>query len=113
MAEKLKYININKELIPYEFDIVLDKKLYVLGLNYNYTYDFFSVDLYRNKELILSGEKLVYGLPLFVNYQYLDVPKNIVLIPLDITEDNNDITYDNFNESVFIYIFNKDELEEQ
>ena len=112
MTRKREIINIHKTLIPYEFDIVLDNKRYTFYINYNHRYDYFTVDLSRNQEQIVNGEKLVYGVQLFVNSRYLDVPKQKLIIPLDLTNMFQNVDYLTLGEQVFLYLFDVDELEE-
>ena len=45
----MEYIEIDKDLIPYEFIIELDNDEYKLDVRYNETYDFFTVDLYKDE----------------------------------------------------------------
>ena len=71
--------------------------------NYNSYGDFFTVDLYKNSNLVRMGEKVVYGLPLFDNYLYLDIPK-VVILPYDTTGNAIRISYENLNEDVFLYV---------
>ena len=62
-------IEINKNLIPYRFDIVLAGRAYTFFVDYNRTACFFTVSLYDSAgSLLCSGEPLVYGMPLFRAY---------------------------------------------
>ena len=58
-------IEIDKELIPYTFEILLNDELFVLGVGYNHTAGFFTVSLEKNGEVLCAGEPVVYGVPLF------------------------------------------------
>lgn len=100
---KIDYIPIDKTLIPYEFDITLEKETYTLGVNYNKEYDFFTIDLSKNSKVIVLGEKLVYAKPLFLSAMYKDIPK-FSIIPYDLSQDTERITYENLNQSVFLYL---------
>lgn len=104
----MKYINIEKEKIPYEFDIVLQGETFRFKVNYNSLKDFFTIDLYKNEEVIVLGEKLVYGKPLFLSCLHKDIP-NINIIPYDLSQQTDRITFDNFNEQVFLYLVEDDE----
>lgn len=99
----MEYIDIEKDSIPYTFEIVLNDETFQFTINYNSVGDFFTVDLYRNSELVRLGEKLVYGQVLFENYSYLDIPK-IIINPYDTTGRALRISYDNLNEDVFLYV---------
>lgn len=98
-----KYISINKYKIPYSFEIVLEGSTYQFDVNYNSYGDFFTLDLFKDHVLVRSGEKIVYGVPLFDNLQYLEVPFT-VLLPYDTTGEAKRITYENMNEDVFLYV---------
>lgn len=99
----MKYIDIEKNSIPYTFEIVLAGETFQFTVNYNSFGDFFTVDLYKNNELVRMGEKIVYGLPLFENYEYLGVPR-VVIMPYDTTGNALRISYENLNEDVFLYV---------
>ena len=98
-----EFISIEKESIPYQFDITLDGRTFTFDVRYNAQSDFFTIDLYRNNELIVAGEKVVYGRVLFLNQQHLDVP-TIPIIPYDLAMNEYDVTWDNLNETVFLWI---------
>jgi len=100
-----KFINIRKDLIPYNFDITLNGKTFTFVIKYNARHDFFTVDLLRNDELIVPGEKIVYGRVLFLNQQHLDVP-TVPIIPYDRSLNEDRVTWDNLNETVFLWIPN-------
>lgn len=106
----MKYIKIEKELIPYEFEVSLKGEMFKFEVNYNEDFDFFAIDLYKNDEIIILGEKLVYGRPLFLPCLHKDIPKAYIL-PYDISESVNRITFENLNEQVFLYLVEDDEDE--
>lgn len=99
----MEYIEIEKKLIPYHFEIGLDGKTYNLHINYNKTHDFFTVDLYRNDKTIILGEKLVYNQPLFTTAKHKDVP-NTAVVPFDLAGSVERITYENLNSEVFLFL---------
>lgn len=99
----MKYIDIDKSQIPYEFNIKLSARTYTIGVNYNAECDFFTIDLYRNGVAIVLGEKLVYNNPLFSNAQYKNIP-DISIVPFDLSGEADTITFDNLNETVFLYL---------
>lgn len=98
----MEYITIDKSAIPYKFELTLNNTTYQFTLKYNTTADFFTIDLYRNNNLIVLGEKIVYGKPLFTTSQHLGVPRNI--IPYDTTEESKEVTFENLNKNVFLFI---------
>ncbi|MGJ0848194.1 phage baseplate plug family protein [Tissierella praeacuta] len=99
----MKYIDINKDMIPYRFDITLADETYTFEVNYNALKDYFTIDLYKNDEVIVLGEKLVYGKPLFLSSQHKDIPK-IDILPLDLANKTERITFENFNKEVFLFL---------
>lgn len=96
------YIDINKALLPYKFSIQLDR-LFTFTVYYNGEYDYFTVDLADEKGLIVKGEKVVYGRPLFEHLKYLDIPK-MEIIPYGKAGKVDRITFENLNEEVFLYV---------
>jgi len=90
-------------MIPYRFDMTIKGETYTFQVNYNATHDFFTIDLYKNDEVIVLGEKLVYGKPLFMSAQYKDIPK-IIIIPYDVSENTDRITFENMNEDVLLFM---------
>lgn len=105
--ESIKYIDIDKSLIPYMFNISLMGDTFTVGINYNTLSDFFTVDLSRNGVSIIQGEKLVYGKPLFMNAMYKEVPY-VTIIPFDLSESVDRITFENFNKDVLLYVLESD-----
>ncbi|SDI16181.1 hypothetical protein SAMN05192534_12374 [Alteribacillus persepolensis] len=96
-------IPVEKERIPYQFDIELEGTVYTFEIHYNGDYDFFTVDLLQNDEVIIYGEKIVYGQPLFGALSDTRLP-SAPITPLDPSGENDEVTYDTFTESVFLYI---------
>lgn len=99
----MKYIEIDKDMIPYRFDITLEGETYTFEVNYNALKDFFTIDLLKNDEIIVLGEKLVYGKPLFMTARHKDIPKPII-IPYDVSENTERITFENMNKDVFLFL---------
>lgn len=99
----MKYIDIEKNKIPYSFEIVLANETFQFEVLYNSFGDFFTLNLYKNHKLILYGEKIVLGVSLFENCKHLEIP-NIEIMPFDTTENAIRIFYENMNEDVFLYV---------
>jgi hypothetical protein len=98
-----QYIPIQKDLIPYQFDIQLGGRTFAFHVRYNAQSDFFTIDLYRSGELIVAGEKVVYGRLLFENQQHLDVP-TMAIIPYNLAQNEDRVSWDNLGETVFLWI---------
>lgn len=104
----MEYLPIEKPEIPYHFEIDLDGGIFGFEIHHNERFDFFTVTLYRNDELLIAGEKLVYGQPLFSSVATADFPK-VKIIPYAVGDKIDEITYANFYEQVFLYIEEGDE----
>lgn len=97
------HIEIDKEAIPYRFEIELAGELFEMEIKYNQRFDFFAVNLYRDGELLLAGQKVVYGQPLFPEHDYR-FPK-VSIIPMDESGAAIDrVTYQNFGENVVLLV---------
>ena len=96
-------ILINKNMIPYSYNIMLWDNLYEIEINYNKTEDLFTIALYKDNLCICFGEPIIYGVPLFKDIYNYGFP-SVTIIPYDESEINNKVTYDNFNETVFLCI---------
>lgn len=108
MNEYIEYIDIDKNEIPYSFEIELAGEVFELEVNYNQSHDFFTVDLFKNDGVLVIGEKLILNRPLFRNHVDNDLPK-VQLIPKDRANSATRITYENLNETVFLYVGETDE----
>lgn len=104
----MEYIKIDKSLIPYKFDITLAGETYTFDVKYNALKDFFTIDLLKNDEVVVLGEKLIYGKPLFLSSQYKNVPK-IDILPFDLANKTERITFENLNEQVFLFLVGEDD----
>jgi hypothetical protein len=97
-------IEIDKEAIPYQFDIELAGEVFTMEIHYNTRFDFFTVTLYKDDELIVAGEKIVYGNPLFSSIIDERLPK-VPIIPIDESgKPVERITWDNFGETVVLLV---------
>lgn len=99
-------LEIEKELLPYSCNIVLEGELFELHFNYNATADLFTVDLYKDGELICAGEPIIYGIPLWSNVYEAGVYPAIDITPLDPSGESDTVTYDNLGETVLLIIDN-------
>ena len=94
-------IEINKDLVPYSFNILLSDEWFELYVDYNKTADMFTVSLYKDDALI-STEPLVFGVPMFQDvYQPGKYPA-ITLVPYG--ESENAVTFENLGETVFLTV---------
>lgn len=98
-----EYIDIDKNEIPYAFEIELAGEIFEIEVNYNEAFNFFTVDLFKEGLPLVTGEKLILNRHLFRNYVNIDLP-NVKIIPMDRAQQETRITYDNLNETVFLFI---------
>lgn len=102
-------ITINKELVPYKFNIVLGGELFEISVNYNETYGFFTVGLAKDGETICNGEKIVYGKPLFEEIFINGEFPSVDIIPYDISGEFDSVSFDNLSETVQLIIDDQEE----
>ena len=101
---------IEKDLIPYQFDILLSNKTFTIQINYNEFFNKITVDLLRNGTALVQGEKIVYNVALFEtfqrdsNYTYNENYFTEILLPLDPSDEETEVTFTNLQDTVFIYI---------
>lgn len=99
-----EYIPVEKDSLPEQFEIDLADETFILGFDYNKTFDFFTVDLYdMNMNPIVLGEKMVIGVPLWSDIVDERIPAP-TLIPLDESGKEIRITFDNFMNTVFLFV---------
>lgn len=105
----MQTIDIDKEAIPYQFDMELAGELFTMELRYNERFDYFTIDLLRDDEPIVIGEKIVYGRPLFSTLSDSRLPKDVIF-PMDESgRAVEKITWDNFGETVVLLVGEVDE----
>lgn len=96
------YIEINKNQIPYAFNILLADQWFELLIDYNKTADMFTVAVYKDDEL-LTSEPLVLNVPLFQDTYKPGFPA-VNIIPCDPSGTSSRVTWDNLGETVFLTI---------
>lgn len=98
-------IIINKNIIPYTFDILLADELFNFRVDYNATADLFTVTLSKDGEVICI-EPLIYGRRLFENLYKPNKFPAVDIIPYDESGQESEITFDNLNETVLLIVDN-------
>lgn len=96
-----RYIKVDKDRIPYKFDIQINKKTYTMEWQYNSRHDFFTVAISTVTDVLTTGEKLVLGKALLSERAYIPFP---MIRPADSTGKAKRITWDNFGSNVLIYV---------
>ncbi|MFF0831028.1 phage baseplate plug protein [Brevibacillus sp. NPDC003359] len=104
----MEYLDIEKEQVPYRFEIALSGTVFTFEVNYNSEYDFFTVDLERDGEVLATGNKLVYGEPLF-SYSADERFPQVEIIPFDEAGITQEVTWATLGETVFLYVFEEEE----
>lgn len=99
-------LEIQKDLLPYECSILLAGELFGMQVNYNASADLFTVDLYRDGELICAGEPIIYGIPLWQDVYKAGIFPAVDIIPVDPSGQSNTVTYDNLGDTVLLVIDN-------
>lgn len=98
------YIDIDKNEIPVTFDIDFESQTFTMAINYNRTFDYFTVDLWdADGNVIVLGEKLMLNIPLFDDLVDDRLP-GLTIVPMDESGQEKRITWDNFYVTVFLYI---------
>jgi hypothetical protein len=105
MSVKRDRILIEKANIPYRFSIALPRTQYELEIRYNETADLFTIGLYKSGDLICI-EPIVYGTRLFGQLYQPGIYPALSVTPVDDSNNENRVTWDNFNTTVFLEIDN-------
>lgn len=102
-------LEIKKDLLPYECTMLLAGELFGLKFSYNATAQLFTVDLYRDGELICAGEPIVYGVPLWSDVYKAETFPAVDIIPTDPSGESTAVTFDNLERVVVLMIDNSGE----
>ena len=99
-------IIVKKELIPYGFHIALGKDKFNMRFAYNQQADLFTVSLYRDGILLCVDEPIIYGVPLFRDVYESGKFPVLDIVPVDESGQEQEVTWKNFGETVFLTIAN-------
>ena len=99
-------ININKALIPYKFSIALNDTNFTFEVRHNNEADLFVIGLYDRNGQLICTEPVIYGSELFARHYQPGIYPSIRIVPLDDSGANTAVTWQNFNETVFLTIEN-------
>lgn len=97
-------IQINKDIIPYTFNISLADELYEMRIDYNNTGNLFTVSLAKGGVTLCTGEPIVYGQPLFKDISNRGNFPKVTITPIDESGENNAVTYDNLSTTVLLKV---------
>lgn len=100
-------IPVNKDLIPYQFDIELAGEVFNLRFDYNALHDFYTVTLSKSGKVVAYNSPLIYGQPLFAEaWQNNGKFPACDIIPLDLSDEADVVNAETFQEKVFLWIDN-------
>jgi hypothetical protein len=99
----VQYMPIDKEAIPYRFEVDLSDEIFTFEVHYNARFDYFTVDIEKGGEVILYGAKLVYGNPLFNFLSDPRLPK-VTITPMDEAKAEKRAGYNQLGETVYLVV---------
>lgn len=105
------YIEIEKDLLPYNFDIELAGEEFNIEIFYNKAADLFTATLMKGDEVLCYNEPIVYGVELFADVYTSDKFPMISIVPFDQSGEEKAVTYENFGTTVLLTIDDVDESE--
>lgn len=97
-------IEINKNALPYNFNIVLGAEEYNLEFKYNSVCDLFTCTLSKNAEVLVYDEPLIYGTKLFQDVYDAETFPCLDIVPCDESGKENAVTFKNMGVTVFLTI---------
>lgn len=108
----MDYMEIEKDQVPYRFDMSIADEAFTFEIQYNSEFDFFTVDLEKDGEVLVVGEQIVYGMQLF--YDVIDerFPK-VPIIPYDSAENVSVVNYETLGVDVFLYLYETEDDEDE
>lgn len=106
-------IEVEKELLPYNFNIALAGETFNMAMDYNKAAGLFTCTLSKDGEVLVYNEPLIYGKELFADVYRADYFPAISIVPLDEAGNETAITYSNFGKTVFLTIDDQPEDERE
>lgn len=97
-------IEINKNDLPYNFNIVLGAEEFNLEFKYNAVCDLFTCTLSKNDEVLVYDEPLIYGTKLFQDVYDAETFPCLDIVPFDESRKENAVTFKNMGVTVFLTI---------
>ncbi len=99
-------IIVKKSQIPYRITIPLNDVTFMLEFRYNSECDLFTVALCDRDGNRICIEPLIYGVELFKSHYKAGIYPAVKIVPLDESGENTAVTWNNFNETVFLTLDN-------
>lgn len=97
-------IEINKDMIPYSFSILLAAEWFEFEVHYNESRGLFTVTLSKDGEVLCYNEPLVYGMKMFGDLYRAGVYPALDIVPWDESEQEDTVTWDNLGVTVFLTV---------
>lgn len=105
-------MNINKELIPYEFQLKCRGEIFFIVIKHFSANNRIYIDIYdEEKNLLLENEKLIQDIPIGLYIfkdnnltQNITLPKAII-IPMSDNGKQYEVNYENFYTEIFLEYF--------
>ena len=103
-------ILIEKDLIPYRMEILFGAELYTLNIQYNKTYDLFTIGLENTDgDILCEAEPVVYGQQLWKDVKFPGGYPALKIYPWDDSGQETTVTWDTFNKTIFLTVDNAEE----
>ena len=85
---------VDKNNLPYKFELNIKEVIYDFIISYNQTYDFFTITLIKDKIILIESERAVLNQPLFTTVN--EAPETTMGI-YGINTDVKELTFENLN----------------
>lgn len=108
---KRDIIEVEKELMPYNFNIVLAGDEFNMEFMYNKAADLFTCTLSKDGEVLVYNEPIIYGVEMFADIYKSGIFPMLAIVPLDEAGNETTVTYANFGKTVFLTIDDMGESE--
>ena len=105
------YLDIDKTQIPCTLQVMLPTRerslnrvrLYDLEIRYNLQHDFFVIDIKRNDETLVFGQKLVLNKSVYADYSDMRLPL-VDIVPRNRPGQKGDVTFENWGDTVLLAV---------
>lgn len=98
------FIEVDKNLMPYSFDILLGAEMFNLAFKWNERAAQFTCTLSKDDNVLVYDEPLIYGSVLFASEYQAGVFPPLDLEPWDESGQETEVTFDNFGKTVFLTV---------
>ncbi|MCR8844208.1 hypothetical protein NQ117_10975 [Paenibacillus sp. SC116] len=95
-------LTIEKERLPYSFDMDMGTRTYTFDVRYNNKHDYFTMDISQGGTPLALGVKLVWGVPLFESMETTDFPLESI-VPYG-SDPEELVSWETLGNSVFLNV---------